>query len=233
MSLNKIELLNLKFWLNCGLNEFLQDKAQNRYNLNNKLIKTSNNISDINSLEKLQFFIKNSNICDLKKNANKTVFADGNPNSSIMFIGEAPGADEDKMGKPFVGKAGKLLDKMLLSINLDRKKVYITNVIPWRPPNNRAPTNEEILKCLPFVQKHIELVNPDILILLGGTATKALLTSTKNISKIRGKWNKYNNLGLKKPIATMAMFHPAYILRNPNIKKLVWEDLIEIKKKLI
>ena len=149
-----------------------------------------------------------------------------------MLIGEAPGADEDKFGKPFVGRAGKLLDKMLAAIKLDRNKVYISNVVPWRPQGNRQPTTEEILQCLPFIQKHIEIINPSILVLLGGTATKALLTTNQGITKLRGKWHTYNSLGLLNPILTRAIFHPAFLLRSPEHKKSTWEDLLEIQKKI-
>ena len=149
----------------------------------------------------------------------------------IMLIGEAPGAEEDKYGKPFVGKAGELLDKMLNSIELDRNKVYISNIIPWRPPGNRNPTDEEILQCLPFIQKHIEIINPSILILLGTIASKALLITNLGITKLRGKWHQYNSLGLPKPIITRAIFHPAFLLRSPGYKKPTWEDLLEIQKK--
>ena len=180
----------------------------------------------------LKIFIQNSNICALKNNAIQSVFSDGNPSSKIMFIGEAPGADEDKYGKPFVGRAGKLLDKMIESIGLDRDKIYISNVIPWRPPNNRQPTTEEILQCLPFIQKHIDIIQPLIIILLGGTAAKALLTSTQGISKLRGKWHQYNTLGLPNTIMARAIFHPAFLLRSPAFKKETWEDLLEIKKNI-
>jgi DNA polymerase len=149
-----------------------------------------------------------------------------------MLIGEAPGAEEDKLGKPFVGAAGQLLNKMLAAINLDRNSVYITNIVPWRPPNNRAPNTEEILQCLPFIQKHIEIIQPSILVLLGGTATKAILATTLGITKIRGKWHKYNSLNIKVPILTMAVYHPAFLLRSPGHKKEAWEDLQKIQKKI-
>ena len=146
-------------------------------------------------------FIQFSNTCSLKKQAKNTVFADGNPSSKIMLIGEAPGAEEDKVGKPFVGAAGKLLDKMLAAIKLDRNSVYITNIVPWRPPNNRSPTLEEIMQCLPFIQKHIDIIRPEILVLLGATATKAILATNQGITKIRGRWFEYNSLVIKKPIS--------------------------------
>ena len=191
-----------------------------------------NNIQNIESLNQLERFIKTSNICPLKNQALNTVFADGNPSSKIMLIGEAPGAEEDKLGKPFVGAAGQLLNKMLAAINLDRNSVYITNIVPWRPPNNRAPNTEEILQCLPFTQKHIEIIQPSILVLLGGTATKAILATTLGITKLRGKWHEYNSLIIKEPISTMAMYHPAFLLRSPDHKKEAWEDLQKIQKKL-
>ena len=149
-----------------------------------------------------------------------------------MLIGEAPGAEEDKLGKPFVGAAGQLLNKMLAAINLDRNSVYITNIVPWRPPNNRAPNTEEILQCLPFIQKHIEIIQPSILVLLGGTATKAILATTLGITKLRGKWHEYNSLTIKEPIPTMTMYHPAFLLRSPGHKKEAWKDLQKIQKKI-
>ena len=126
----------------------------------------------------------------------------------------------------------ELLDKMIASIGLDRDKIYISNVVPWRPPNNRQPTTEEILQCLPFIQRHIEIINPLIIVLLGGTASKALLTTTEGITKLRGTWHHYNSLGLSNPILTRAIFHPAFLLRSPQFKKQTWEDLQEIQKKL-
>ena len=228
MSLNS-ELKYLKFYLNSGINEFIQNYPNPRYNIKT-IIK--NNIIDVQTLTDLELFIKYSNVCALKKNAKQMVFADGNPQSKIMLIGEAPGADEDRYGKPFVGQAGQLLDKMLATINLDRNKVYISNVVPWRPPNNRQPSTEEILQCLPFVQKHIEIINPSIIILLGNTAAKALLTTNLGITKLRGKWHEYSSLSLLKKIPTRAMFHPAFLLRSPGFKKHAWDDLIEIEKKI-
>ena len=226
---------NLKFLIDSGISAFIQDTPNPIYhskrdNLENK--SNIKNISEVQTLSELELFIKNSNTCSLKKNTNNTVFADGNPLSKIMLIGEAPGAEEDKYGKPFVGRAGQYLNKMLKAIELDRTKVYISNVVPWRPPGNRQPTTEEILQCLPFIQKHIELINPFILILLGGTAAKSLLTTNYGITKLRGAWLKYNSLGLSNPIITRAIFHPAFLLRSPSYKRQAWEDLLEIKKKI-
>ena len=235
MSLNT-ELKNLKFLINSGISVFIQDTPNPIYQIKKEDKKTNINleikhVSDIQTLAELKAFIINSNVCALKKNAIQAVIADGNPSSKVMLIGEAPGADEDKYGKPFVGRAGQLLDKMLSAIGLDRKKVYISNVVPWRPPGNRQPTNEEILECLPFIQKHIEIISPKILILLGGTAAKALLTTSQGITKLRGKWHQYNSLNLSNPIITRAIFHPAFLLRSPGYKKPTWEDLLEIQKK--
>ena len=236
MSLNS-ELKYLKFILNSGISEFIQNIPNSLYQTkkNKKEIKNNTkikNISDIQTLSELKGFIQNSNVCTLKKNAIQAVVSDGNPSSKIMLIGEAPGAEEDKYGKPFVGRAGQLLDKMLAAIGLDRNKVYISNVVPWRPPGNRQPTIEEILQCLPFIQKHIEIINPSILILLGGTAAKALLTTNQGITKLRGTWHQYNSLGLLNPISTRAIFHPAFLLRSPGYKKQTWEDLLEIQKRI-
>ena len=164
-------------------------------------------------------------ILNISKN---TVFADGNPNSQIMLIGEAPGRDEDLQGTPFVGQAGQLLNKMLSAIGLDRTKVYITNIIPWRPPGNRQPTIKETIMCLPFVQRHIELIDPKILIMVGGTAAKALLETSQGIIRSRGKWYNYKVEALRKTIPARAILHPAYLLRSPAHKKETWFDLLEI-----
>ena len=227
----------LFFLKDSGVNSFLQNSPNKHYKVAKNdttldSVSLFNNIQNIESLNQLEHFIKTSTNCPLKNQALKTVFADGNPSSKIMFIGEAPGAEEDKLGKPFVGVAGQLLNKMLTAINLDRNSVYITNIVPWRPPNNRAPNSEEILQCLPFIQKHIEIIQPYILVLLGGTATKAILTTTHGITKLRGQWHKYNSLNIKKPIPTIAMYHPAFLLRSPGHKKEAWKDLQEIQKKI-
>ena len=228
------EIINmLKLMDNSGIKEFLQNHPRIFYDVrNNNIAENVLDLNNIRTLEELEFAINNLNTCDLKKTAKNTVFSDGDKNAKVMLIGEAPGADEDIEGKPFVGQAGKLLNKMLNSIDLKRGDVYITNIVPWRPPNNRQPTKEEIIICLPFVQKHIELINPDILILLGGIASKALLMSDLGIMKLKGKWYEYNSYGLANPIMTRPIFHPAFLLRSPSYKKEVWKDLIEIKNKL-
>ncbi len=171
--------------------------------------------------------------CGLKQFASRTVFADGNPKARVMFIGEAPGADEDRQGLPFVGVSGKLLDRMLASVGLDRAtNAYITNVVFWRPPGNRAPTDEEIASCLPFVVRHIELVDPAVLVFVGGLSAKTLLAKAVGITKLRGHWYEYESPGLPRPVPAMALFHPAYLLRSPQQKRFAWRDLLAIKQKL-
>ena len=236
MSTN-LNLFYLNFLKQSGVNFFLQNFPIKYYRVLNSEEsldnnQSSQNIQDILTLFQLKHYIKESNICPLKNQAKQTVFSDGNPTAKIMLIGEAPGIEEDKLGKPFVGAAGQLLNRMLKAINLDRNSVYITNVIPWRPPNNRTPSSEEILQCLPFIQKHIEIIKPSLIILLGGTAAKAILATTYGITKLRGQWHQYNNLNIKKTILTRAMFHPAFLLRSPIHKKEAWQDLQEIQKKI-
>jgi uracil-DNA glycosylase family 4 len=166
--------------------------------------------------------------CGLKATATQLVFADGNPNADIMIVGEAPGADEDRQGRPFVGRAGQLLDKMLAAIGLDRRHVYIANVVPWRPPGNRTPTPIETSICLPFTRRQIELVHPKILVCLGAAATQTLLGVREGIMRIRGRWYEYDMAEAKIP--AIAMLHPAYLLRQPSHKKFAWQDLRELAK---
>ena len=168
--------------------------------------------------------------CGLKATATRLVFGDGNQNADIMFIGEAPGADEDRQGVPFVGRAGQLLDKMLASIGLDRTKVYIANVVPWRPPGNRTPTPLETAACLPFTRRQIELVNPKILVCLGAASAQTLLGGKEGIMRMRGRWFAYP--GGTTEIRALAMLHPAYLLRQPAQKRLAWQDLRILAKEL-
>lgn len=170
--------------------------------------------------------------CPLKKTAANTVFGAGNPAARLMLIGEAPGADEDRQGQPFVGVSGQLLDRMLASIGLDRDSVYITNMLAWRPPGNRKPTTEETTMCLPFIRRHIELVAPGILVFVGGTAATTLLERRDGITRMRGRWFDYPPGGSGDAIAAMPIFHPAYLLRNPALKRQAWIDLLEIKARL-
>ncbi|SIT13174.1 uracil-DNA glycosylase [Insolitispirillum peregrinum] len=170
--------------------------------------------------------------CALKVTASTTVFADGNPAAPLMLIGEAPGRDEDRQGVPFVGESGQLLAKMMASIGYDRSRYYITNVLPWRPPGNRTPTDQEVATCLPFLTRHIELVQPRVILLLGGLPTKALFARPEGIMRQRGKWRAYESPGLSHPIPALATLHPAFLLRQPGQKRLAWRDLLEILKKL-
>lgn len=170
--------------------------------------------------------------CGLKKTCQRTVFADGDPSARLMIIGEAPGADEDRLGLPFVGASGKLLDQMLKSIGLDRTSAYITNVVPWRPPANRKPEPAEVELCLPFITRHIELVDPAVLLLLGGASASALLARTEGMTRLRGKFIDYSSPRLAAPIPAMPTFHPAYLLRTPLQKREVWHDLLLVKQRL-
>lgn len=165
--------------------------------------------------------------------AHSLVFGDGNPEADVMCVGEAPGPEEDQAGLPFVGPSGKLLDKMLASIGLDRSSAYITNVVPWRPPASiRKPGPDEVAACLPFISRHIELVDPKLLILFGGAAASALLARHDGITRIRGHWFDYASPGLPRPIPALPTLHPAYLLRTPEAKRLAWHDLLLVRKRL-
>ena len=216
----------IKYYNLINYNLIFSNKSINRYKTKDS---PNQNLKSLN-LEKLSKSLKNINNCELKNNATNLVFSDGNPNSKIMIIGEGPGANEDKEGLPFVGRAGQLLDKMLNAINLSRDNVYITNVVNYRPPDNRKPTDEEVKRYLPFLKKHIEIIRPEIILLLGSTAMNAILPNTDVISKMRGKWYEIliNNLKLY----SIVSFHPAYLLRQPDQKKLSWIDLKMIRDKL-
>jgi uracil-DNA glycosylase len=182
------------------------------------------------SLEVLRNLLENFDGCALKSTATRLVFADGNPAARIMFVGEAPGREEDIEGLPFVGRSGKLLDRMIAAIGLDRSNAYIANVIPWRPPGNRTPTPQETQICLPFIQRQIELVDPDILVTLGNPSTQTLLSTREGIMKTRGRWFDYDTGS--RVIRAMATFHPAYLLRSPSYKRMAWQDLRAIAKAL-
>ena len=225
---NKINPIKLiKFYKLINHNLIYNNKAINRYKKDNFEISGDK----AKSLDKLKKSILSLNNCDLKRQAKNIVFNDGNPNSKIMIIGEAPGANEDEEGLPFVGRAGALLDKMLAAIDLDRKKVYISNIINYRPPENRRPTDEEIKRYLPFITKHIEIISPKILVLLGSTAMNALIGNEVVISKMRGKWieKKFGNC----KTSVIITFHPAFLMRQPAQKKMAWIDLKMIRDKKI
>jgi len=170
--------------------------------------------------------------CALSATATNLVFADGNPESGLMLVGEGPGAEEDRAGKPFVGASGQLLDRMLASIGLDRTQYLITNLIPWRPPGNRNPTDAEVAICLPFLLRHITLVRPRHLVLLGAMATRALLGGSTGITRLRGKWLDTAIPDLPAPVPTLPMLHPAYLLRNPGAKRDAWADLLLLRRTL-
>lgn len=168
--------------------------------------------------------------CALKATATNLVFADGNPEARLMIIGEGPGGEEDRQGLPFVGASGRLLDRMLACIGLDRTSVYITNILFWRPPGNRTPTGTEIAACLPFVERHIELIDPTHLLLLGGSSAKTLLGRSDGILKQRGRWAHYQHTELVRPIPALPSLHPAYLLRQPAQKRLAWRDLLSLQE---
>jgi uracil-DNA glycosylase family 4 len=182
------------------------------------------------TLDELRAILDRFEGCALRTTATQLVFADGNPQGRIMFVGEAPGRDEDISGLPFVGRSGKLLDRMMASIGLDRKSVYVANIVPWRPPGNRTPTPQESAICLPFILRQIELADPDILVCLGGPSAQTLLKVRDGILKTRGRWFRYQ-AGARE-VAAIATLHPAYLLRQPLQKRLAWRDFLAIKKAL-
>jgi uracil-DNA glycosylase family 4 len=186
-----------------------------------------------NSLDELRAALIAFDGCGLKKTATNLVFADGNPKARVMFIGEAPGADEDRQGLPFVGVSGQLLDRMIGHIGLSRaESAYITNVLFWRPPGNRTPTPDEIGACLPFVERHIELIDPAVIVLVGGIAAKTMLARSEGITKLRGQWHTYETPRMSHPVPIIATFHPAYLLRSPGQKREAWRDLLAIEAKM-
>ena len=222
------KLINLVEYYNLiNANLLLSDIPLKR-NVDN--ITTAFDVTKARKLETLKKNIRLIKDCELKKNATNLVFGNGNINSKIMIIGEGPGAQEDAEGEPFVGRAGKLLDKMLEAIQLNRTKVYISNVVNYRPPANRRPTEEEIARYLPYLRTHIEIINPKILILLGSTALNAIIGNKEVISRARGKWLQ-KEIGAVKPWI-IASFHPAFLMRQPEQKKLAWIDLKMVRDKI-
>ena len=227
---------DLRFQIELGVSETVSAKTRedtknvNLLEINSKLEHESNELSEIKSLNDLQSFIENYDECELSHTARSTVFCDGNADAEIMLIGEAPGNQEDIEGKPFVGKSGQLLDKILETININRTNCYISNIIPWRPPGNRNPTAEEISMCLPFIKKHIELVNPKILLLVGSISSKSILNKNLGITKLRGEWHIYKEGNIEVP--ALPIFHPAYLLRRPNNKSYVMRDILLFKRKI-
>ena len=184
------------------------------------------------TVEDLRRALEDFDGCGLKKTATNLVFGDGNPDARLILIGEAPGAEEDRRGLPFVGPSGRLLDAMLASIGIDRGEVFISNTVFWRPPGNRNPTTVEMATCLPFVERLVELVSPEILVALGGAAAKSLLAQKDSIGRLRGRWFTYSTPRLPRPVPATALYHPAYLLRTPAQKRAVWRDLLGIREKL-
>ncbi len=222
----------IEFLIQSGVHTFLQEKP-------NKLLETHKSrkidgikkIEEINEIQELIPLIK-SHKSSLKTTSKNLVLYDGNLDSNLIIIGEAPGKEEDEQGVPFVGRAGQLLNKMLSAIKLERENVYITNVLPWRPPENRTPTDNEILEFLPFLQKQIEIINPKIIYLLGATAARAILSTPLSLGKLRGKWHKYKSIHTDNSINVLVSYHPAFLLRSPNFKKEAWSDLKMLQSKL-
>jgi uracil-DNA glycosylase len=182
------------------------------------------------TLDELRGLLERFDGCALRATATQLVFADGNPQGRVMFVGEAPGYEEDVSGKPFVGRSGKLLDLMMAAVGLDRTSAYIANVVPWRPPGNRTPTPQETAICLPFIRRQIELADPDVLVCLGGPAMQTLLSIKDGITRSRGRWFPYDT-GTRE-IKALATFHPAFLLRSPLQKRFAWRDFLALKKAL-
>lgn len=185
-----------------------------------------------NTLAELEAALDRFELCPLKATATRLCFADGNPEAPLMLIGEAPGAEEDRQGKPFVGPSGQLLDRMLAAIGLDRRRVYITNTLYWRPPGNRSPTAAEIALCLPFLEQQIALLRPRLLVFVGGIAARVLLDLNEGVTKLRGRRFAYTPPGGAEPIPALVMLHPAYLLRQPLHKRLAWRDLLTLEAEL-
>ena len=232
--MNQSNKKNLEFIVNSGVNYFLQDSPRNWFESEKKVELPHSNIETDDKKSQIELIIKDlkDHQSSLRKTAKNLVVYDGNLNSKVMLIGEAPGRDEDEQGIPFVGRAGQLLNKMLLAIKLQREDVYITNVVNWRPPDNRTPTDDEILEYLPFLQRQIDIVKPKFIFLLGGIAAKAILSTPLALGKLRGKWHEYKSLNLEESILTIASYHPAFLLRSPQYKKQSWEDLQMLQEKL-
>ena len=258
-NLSKLEAL--RWHIEMGVDETIENRPIDRYKLNNPsgpltkspseeyelsqaedrhqtiapsegardAIKIAANAKSLNDLRKR---LNNFEGCTLKFTATNTVFGEGNLTSDLMLIGEAPGVDEDRQGTPFVGASGKLLDKMLTALGRQRDSVYISNILFWRPPGNRSPTDAETASCLPFVRRQIELIHPNVLVLLGGVSAKTLLGRKEGIMRLRGKWYDYKSSRLNYSIPAIPTFHPAFLLRQAAQKREMWQDLLTIQKKL-
>lgn len=187
--------------------------------------------SKAQTLEELKTMMEDFEGCSLKFSANSTVFGHGNPHAALFVVGEAPGADEDRIGEPFVGRSGQLLNKMLAAIGVEREECFVSNILPWRPPGNRTPTNSEVAVCLPFLERQIELVKPKIVLMLGASAANALLNNSESISHLRNKILEYK-INEQHKYSALATFHPAYLLRSAGQKAKAWTDLLRLKEKL-
>lgn len=195
-------------------------------------LKTADDLcAKASTIEELKKIIEDFDGCALKNTATNTVIGDGNPNSKILLIGEAPGGEEDRIGRAFVGKSGQLLDKMLAAVNITRNECYICNILPWRPPGNRTPSDAEIAVCLPFLKKQIEIIEPDFIFTLGAVAYNSLMGTNETMSRLRGKISEYK-INNGKQVKVLATFHPAYLLRTPLQKARSWADFIRLKKEL-
>ena len=249
MSLSNRELL--KWYLQAGVDEAVGEEPLNRFaepapiappppaspkpppkTADTTLHDACSLAEAASTVDELRLSLADFEGCALRKTATNLVFGDGNPDADIIFIGEAPGAEEDRQGLPFVGPSGKLLERMIGSIGLARSTVYISNTVFWRPPGNRSPTTTEMAVCMPFVERLIELVDPKVLVALGGPAAKSLLAQSQGVGRLRGRWFTYSTPRLARPIEATATFHPAYLLRSPAQKREVWSDMLAIKRKL-
>jgi DNA polymerase len=228
--MKKSSLLNL--FKELGVEKVYQKSPVVRLTKKNTKVTNDNEaLATCKTLEELRALVEAFDGCDLKKAAQNTVFGEGNPQAKILVLGEAPGAKEDEEGRPFCGQSGQLLDRALGALGLSRdKNLYITNSLFWRPPANRKPTADELALCKPFLEKHLALIKPDLILLVGATALEALLGITTPITKLRGQYFDYTNPFLEKPITATPIFHPSYLLRQPGHKKTLWFDLLKIKK---
>ena len=227
--INQNDNFNLELFKSIGYNYVFNNNPINRFKKKINTPKVSRE-DKIKKLENLKQEINSIKDCKLKENANQVVMGDGNIDSPLMIIGEGPGKKEDELGKPFVGDAGSLLNKMLMAIKIEREKIYITNVVNYRPPNNRKPEQSEINRYSEYLKEHILIIDPKILILMGGTAMEAILGSNKIISKERGQWKEV--IIKQKSYKTIVTFHPAYLLRKPDQKRFSWKDLKIIRKEI-
>lgn len=225
-----ISTLAKKSQINVATNSLEAVADQKYVSLNDIVARAKKAAAAAQNLDELRKAVENFDGCNLKKMATNTVFSDGSSNSKIMVIGEAPGNHEDLQGIPFCGDSGKVLDDMFRAINMTRKEnFYITNVIFWRPPGNRRPTDEELAICRPFVERHIQLLNPEVLVLVGATSMTAVLGIHEPIGKIRGEFMDFAPKFLSRKIKTFTIFHPSYLMRQPAKKKVAWQDMLALE----